>query len=446
MKFHLIPIAVVLVAFSCAAQKQTGVPALQSSWADQTLRSMSLEEKVAQLVFERVEGGYLSNDDERWQHYERLVKERKVGGFVFFAGDVYEYALQSNKLQALSKLPLLIAADFEFGAAMRVRRATLFPRAMLLGATRNPPYAYEMGRVIAKEARALGVHQDYAPVVDINNNPMNPVINTRSFGENAALVSEMSTAFIKGLQEGGVIATAKHFPGHGDTDVDSHLDLPVLSFNRERLDSLELVGFQRSVEAGVGSVMIAHLSVPALDTAKGLPATLSPSIITGVLQKKLGFNGLIVTDAMDMQGVTKAYSTADAAVRSIKAGTDLLLLPPDVEVAIDAIVAAVRRGEISEARIDHSVRKLLAAKESLGLAENRFVDPNAVASVVGNAEHQRLSKQIARDGVTVVKNDSSVLPLLKNNERKIIGITVGDAEDPSTGGYFRFLVRQRVSK
>jgi beta-glucosidase-like glycosyl hydrolase/CubicO group peptidase (beta-lactamase class C family) len=424
----------------------TGAVQSLSSWVEETLRRLSLEEKVAQLVFERADGGYLSSDDERWKYYERLVKERKIGGFVFFAGDVYEYVMQINKLQAASEIPLLIASDFEFGTAMRVRRATLFPRAMLVGATRNPQYAYDMGRVIAKEARALGVHQDYAPVVDVNNNPMNPVINTRSFGEDPRLVAEMAAAFARGLQDGGVIATAKHFPGHGDTDVDSHLDMPVLPFAKQRLDSLELVGFRRAVESGVMSMMIAHLSVPAYDTTRGLPATLSGPIITGLLQNQLGFKGLIVTDAMTMQGVTKAFSTADAAVRTIIAGTDLVLLPPDMDVAIDAIVGAVRRGEISEERIDASVRKLLAIKESLGLVENRFVDPNAVASIVGSAEHRRLAKQIARDGITVVKNDNNLLPLQKNNLKKIVGITVGDLEDPTTGAYFRSLVRSRVQR
>ncbi len=461
MKINFIHLGVCSLLLSCSSQPgatqgskdsapsapvSVSVVEEKGSWVEETLGRMTLQEKVAQLVFERADGGYLSSDDERWQYYERLVKERKIGGFVFFQGDVYEYVVQINRLQAMSDIPLLIAADFEFGTAMRVRRATLFPRAMLVGATRNPAYAYEMGRVTAKEARALGVHQDYAPVVDVNNNPMNPVINTRSFGEDPQLVSEMSAAFVRGLQEGGVIATAKHFPGHGDTDVDSHLDMPVLPFQKSRLDSLELVGFRRAVDAGVMSMMIAHLSVPAYDTTKGLPATLSRPIITDLLQNQLGFKGLIVTDAMTMQGVTKAYSTADAAVRTIKAGTDLVLLPPDMDVAIDAIVGAVGRKEISEERINASVRKVLAFKESLGITENRFADPNAVASVVGSVEHRRLAKQIARDGITVVKNDNSVLPMQKNNQKKIVGIAFGDTEDPTTGAYFRSLVRSRVQR
>ena len=415
----------------------------KDAWVERILKQMNIEEKVAQMVFARAESGYLSRDDERWIYLERMVRERKIGGFVFFAGDVYEYAVQANKLQSLSKIPLLIAADFEFGAAMRVRRATLFPRAMLVGATRNPQHAYEIGKITAREAKALGVHQVYGPVVDVNNNPKNPVINTRAFGDNSALVSEMSIAFIKGMQEEGVIATAKHFPGHGDTDIDSHLDLPVLPFSSERLDSLELVGFRKAIEADVKSIMVAHLDVPLVDSMRGVPATLSFPISTTLLQERLGFRGLVVTDAMEMRSVTKAYSTAEAAVRAVKAGSDLILLPPDVDVAIDAIVKAVKRKEITIERINNSVRKILAAKKFAGLHKTKFIDVDAVAKVVGAREHKLLAKQIAREGITVVKNDSAILPLEKNVVKKIVSVAVGDNQDPGTGFYFRSLVRQR---
>lgn len=412
-------------------------------WVERTLKRMTLEEKVAQMIFARAEGGYLSRDDERWVYLERLVKERKIGGFVFFAGDVYEYAVQANKLQSISKVPLLIAADFEFGAAMRVRRATLFPRAMLVGATRNPDYAYLIGKITAREAKALGVRQVYAPVVDVNNNPMNPVINTRSFGEDPALVAEMSAAFIRGMQEERVIATAKHFPGHGDTDIDSHLDLPVLPYTSERLDSLELIGFRRAIDAGVRSIMVAHLDVPLIDSLRGIPATLSYPISTTLLQNRMGFSGLIVTDAMDMRGVTKAFSTAEAAVRAVKAGTDLVLLPPDVDVAIDALAKAVRRNEIPLQRIEQSVRKILAAKKFAELDKRKLISIDQVAKIVGAREHKLIAKQIAREGVTIVKNDSNLIPLQKNNLKKIVSIAMGDLEDPSTGNSFRLLVRQR---
>ncbi len=451
---HCILLLASLLLFSCGSQAQRAeridresavAPTIDSDWVESTFRRLSLEEKVAQMIFERADGVYFSADDERWLHLERLVRQRKIGGVAFFQGDVYEYVMNINALQAMADVPLLIAADFEFGAAMRVRRATLFPRAMLVGATRNPHYAYEMGKAIAREARALGVHQVYAPVVDVNNNPMNPVINTRAFGEDPRLVAEMSAAFIHGLQEHGALATAKHFPGHGDTDIDSHLDMPTLPFPRERLDTLELLGFKHVIQQGVASMMIAHLAVPSLDTARGLPATLSPRITTDLLQGELGYRGLIVTDAMEMRGVTKAFSTAEAAVRAVKAGSDLVLLPPNVDVAIDAVVGAVRRGEISTERIDNSVRKILAVKHSLGLSRSRRVDPHAVPSVVGTREHRRLAKTIAREGITVVKNNA-ILPLQKNNERRIVGITFGDIEDPTAGTTFRALVRERVQR
>jgi len=415
-----------------------------SSWVVDILAGMSLEEKAAQVVFARAEGSYLSWDDERWQVMERLAKEGKIGGFVFFAGDVYEYAVHANKLQALAKTPLLIGADFEFGAAMRVRRATLFPRAMLVGATRNPDYAYRMGRAVGREARALGVHQVYAPVVDINNNPLNPVINTRAFGENPQLVSEMGIGFVRGLQEEGVIATAKHFPGHGDTGIDSHLDLPVLNFSRERLDSIELVVFKKAIQNGVLSIMVAHLAIPSLEPSRGVPATLSHNITTKILREELGFEGLAVTDAMEMRGLSRGFSNAEAAVRAIQAGADAVLLPLDVEGAIAAIVEAVRRGTISESRLDSSVCRILGLKESLGLDKDRFVSLDNVFKVVGTGDHRRLAQIIARDGVTLLQNNRSLLPLPRNQRRRILSISLSDAEDPSAGNLFRSLAARRT--
>jgi len=415
-----------------------------STWVVNVLAKMSLEEKAAQVVFARAEGSYLSSDDERWQLMERLAREHKIGGFVLFAGDVYEYAVHANKLQAISQLPLLIGADFEFGAAMRVRRATLFPRAMLVGATRNPDYAYRMGRAVGREARALGVHQVYAPVVDVNNNPQNPVINTRSFGENPRLVSDMGVAFVRGLQEEGVIATAKHFPGHGDTGIDSHLDLPILNFSRERLDSIELAGFRRVIQNGVLSVMVAHLAIPALEPSRGVPATLSHNITTKILRDELGFEGLVVTDAMEMRGLARGFSNAEAAVLAIKAGADAVLLPLDVERAIEALVEAVRRGTITESRLDGSVCRILSLKENLGLHKDRFVPLDNIFKVVGIGDHKKLSQIIARDGVTLLQNKRDLLPLPRNQRRKILSISLSDVEDPSVGNLFRSLAARRT--
>lgn len=416
-----------------------------SRWVKSSLKKMTLEEKVAQMVFPRAEGSYISRDDNRWQHLERVVRDRKVGGVVFFAGDVYEYVVHINKLQSLADVPLLVAADFEFGAAMRVRRSTLFPRAMLVGATQNLEYAFQMGRVIGKEARALGVHQVYAPVADVNNNPKNPVINTRSFGENPQLVAAMSASFVEGLQSEGVIATIKHFPGHGDTSVDSHLDLPLLPFNRERLDSMELMAFRQPLKSGALSVMMAHLSVPSLEPTPGLPASLSHNIATKILRGEFGFEGLIVTDALEMKGVTKAFSTSEAVVKAVQAGADAILLPVDVDEAIDVLVEAVRKGIIPEERIDESVRRILCLKEGLGLHRARLVDIDEVFKVVGSADHRRLAQRIARDGVTIVQNKNNLLPIPRNHKRRVMNISISDIEDPTVGALFRTLLSRRLA-
>jgi len=433
---------------SGSRQSATGVKALGTGdgWVESTLKKMTLEEKVAQLVFVWTESGYMSEDSPGWQEVRRLTVDRKLGGFIFSIGDVYEYAVQINKLQALSEVPLMIAADFEFGAGMRIRRSTLFPRAMAVGATRNPDFSYRMGKAIAREARAVGVHQNYAPVVDVNNNPMNPVINTRAFGDDVRLVTDMALAFIKGSQEEGEIATVKHFPGHGDTDIDTHLRLPVLTLPKSRFESIELPPFKDTFDAGVMSVMVAHISATAYDSVAGIPATVSPIISTDLLKKEMGFQGLVVTDAMVMKGVADKYQTGEAAVLSIKAGTDLVLMPPDVDIALDAIVAAVRRGEIPEGRIDESVRKFLRAKQWLGLDQNRLVDVDKIFEVVNSLEHRSLAKEIARKSVTVLGDAKGLLPLTRSNGKKVVDLLIADEEDPSNGRQFHGDLQRRMGR
>jgi beta-glucosidase-like glycosyl hydrolase/CubicO group peptidase (beta-lactamase class C family) len=404
---------------------------------------LTLEEKVAQLVFVWTPGKYFPDNSEGWRELERLTVERKLGGFIFSIGDVYSFAVQINKLQKMSDLPLLIASDFEYGTGMRIRSATTFPRAMAAGATRNPNYAYEIGRITALEGRAVGVEQNYAPTVDVNNNPRNPVINTRSFGDDVQLVSEMGAAFVKGTQDGGMIATIKHFPGHGDTDVDTHLGLMTLNYDKEHYEKVEFPPFEAAIEAGAKSVMVGHIAVPAYDTAAGIPATVSPHIITRVLKNHLKFDGLVVTDAMAMRAISDKYGPGEASVLAVKAGTDLVLMPLDAGVAIDAIVAAVRRGEISEQRIDASVRKLLAMKQWVGLDRGRFVDVDKVSEIVHVREHELLAEEIARKAVTVLGNERNVLPLSKADARKILDLVISDAEDPSDGRHFHGLLRDR---
>ena len=418
-------------------------PVSNADWVETTLARMTLEEKVAQMIIVWTPGNYSSHESQRWQDLERLVSGRKLGGFVFSIGDVYEYAVQANKLQRLSDVPLLLAADLEYGPAMRVRGSTRFPHAMAIGATRNSQYAFEVGKATAEEARALGIIQNYAPVADVNNNPKNPVINIRSYGDDVRLVSEMVSAFVKGSQGAGVIATVKHYPGHGDTDIDTHLGLPTIGYDRERFEKVELAPFREAFSAGAKSVMIGHISVPALDSVTGIPATVSPRITTELLRNEEGFHGLVVTDALGMKGITSKYGPAEAAILAVKAGDDALLMPVDADVAIDAIVGAVKRGEISEARISVSVRKLLECKKWAGLDTNRYADVEKVFDVVGSKPHQLLAREIARKAVTVLGNKNSLLPLSKSQDKKILDLVFADTEDPAAGKGFHGELAER---
>jgi beta-glucosidase-like glycosyl hydrolase/CubicO group peptidase (beta-lactamase class C family) len=418
---------------------------------------MTLEEKVGQLIMAWAYGHYISTGSDEYGRLVRLVQDHKVGGLVMFQGDVYEEAVLLNKLQRLAKVPLLVASDFERGVAMRVRRGTYFPDAMAIGATRNPEFAYNIGRAIAEEARAIGVHQDFAPVADVNNNPENPVINTRSFGESPALVGQMVSAYVRGLNDGGVVSTAKHFPGHGDTGTDSHLDLPVLPFNRSRLDSLELVSFKNAIDSGVMSVMIGHLAVPALDSNAGIPASLSSIVINKVLKEDLHFEGVVVTDAMDMAGLLRGRSIGDAAVKALEAGADIILMPADETITVNAVLGAVSRGTLTQARIDESVRKILLIKQWLGLDKERYVDVDRIADHVATREHLQLAKDVARAAITLVRNEGNILPLPQYGRKKLAAVIISDTDDNRTevnragnqypnepfGAYFSQLLRRR---
>lgn len=419
------------------------------NWVETKLKRLSLEEKVGQMIVTFAYGYYISSDSYEFKRLERLVKEQKVGGIYMSLGNVYEEAVLLNKLQAMvppDGVPLLVSADYESGVAMRVENATMFPNFMALGTTGNPDFAYEMGKVIATEGRAIGVHQVYSPTVDVNTNPDNPIINVRSFGEDPQMVSILARGFIKGLHDGGMISTAKHFPGHGGTDVDSHSDLPVLSFDRQHLENVDLVPFRSAIDAGVTSVMVAHLSLPALDTVENLPATLSTKIVTGLLRNEMKFQGVIITDAMGMRGVTKNYSAAEAAVLAVKAGIDMILLPPDEELAIKAVVDAVKRGEIAEARIDESVRRILSLKQWVGLDRNRFVNIDSISAIVGSKEHWQMARQIARESITLLKNDKNILPVAKNGRKKILNITISDNGNQKTGEHFNQQMRKRYQR
>ena len=359
---------------------------------------LTLDEKIGQLFVVGAHGVFMGESSWAYQRLLHHVRDNHVGGFIWFQSNVYETAMLDRKLNEESKVPLLISADLESGVGMRFLDTTFWPSAMAIAATGDPSLAEQEGKIVAKEARALGVNHILAPVADVNVNPDNPVINTRSFGEDPEDVARYVGAFIRGVQSQKVLACAKHFPGHGDTRVDSHRTLPVLDVTRERLEHVELVPFRAAIAADVKSVMMGHLAVPALDDPK-LPATVSPKLI-GLLRNDLHFDGLIVTDAFDMGGLIEHFDAGEAAVRAIEAGEDQILMSTDTDAAIAAVKAAVKSGRLSEARIDESVRRILAAKE---FARVDAMHPDEIFATIDAQEHRTLAETIARRALTLVR-------------------------------------------
>jgi beta-N-acetylhexosaminidase len=399
-------------------------------WVDTTLRKLTLEDKVGQMLVSSLPSTFLSTDSQEFEDLARTTRDYHIGGFHLFGGtepapavllnptygsvilgQPLEAASILNRLQAIAAVPLLNSADFETGVGFRINGATTFPRAMAFGAARDEKLAFEAGRITGVEARALGVHVNFAPVVDVNNNPRNPVINTRSFGEDPALVSRLAAAYVRGLQEAGVMATLKHFPGHGDTDVDSHLGLPIIKHPRERLDQIELPPFRAGIAAGAQAVMTGHIEMPAFDPSPNTPTTLSAPIVTGVLRKDFGFNGLIYTDSMGMAGVTAMYSAGEAAVRAIAAGNDLVLHSPDDGAAFGAIRDAVKTGRIPETQVDASVERILRAKAAAGLYRSRAVSLDALPTIVGTRANQAVADTVSERSITLVKDARNQMPL-----------------------------------
>jgi beta-N-acetylhexosaminidase len=391
-----------------------------SKWVEATLRKMSVDEKIGQLLFTTYHGSFTPTDAAAYAQMMHDVNDLHVGGFInatqasplgIVKSQAYPTAVLTNQLQGKSKLPLLIGADFERGAAMRLDEGTSFPTAMALAAAGNPRDAYTMGKITTLEARAVGIQWIYAPDADVNNNPGNPIINTRAFGEDPARVAEYVTEFIRGVQENGGLATAKHFPGHGDTASDSHIDLPVIHADRERIEHLELVPFRAAISADVGSIMTGHLSIPALEPDPNTPATLSSRILTDLLRTEMGFQGLVVTDAMEMGGITMRFAPGEAAVRAVLAGADAVLMPPVPDAAFEGLQAAVKSGKISSQRLDASVRRILQAKARLGLDKNRLVDVDAINRKFGSAAWQNDAQDISDRGVTLLRDAPHRLPL-----------------------------------
>lgn len=395
-------------------------------WARATLKKMSLEQKIGQMFMIWAFARFTNFDSPQYLSLRDTMRQYHIGGFALTVSlddglldknPPLEAAMLTNQLQRDSEFPLLFAADFERGLAYRLIGVTDFPHAMAFGATRDPEYAREQGRITAVEARAIGVEWNWFPDADVNSNPDNPIINTRSYGEDPGAVSDMVVANIEGARAAGLLTTAKHFPGHGDTNADSHLAVSVVNSSRGHLDQVELPPFRAAIAAGVDAVMVAHLKVPALDPDPNHVATISPAIVTGLLKQQMGFKGLVVTDALQMGGLLKLFpeggsaAAGRVAVEAVKAGDDVLIIPSDLAGSYNGLLQAVRSGEIPESRIDQSVLKILRAKASVGLNKARLVDIEAVPHLVGQTKSQDLAQEIADESVTLVRDNHRVLPL-----------------------------------
>ncbi len=394
----------------------------QRRWVDSTLASLSLRERVGQMVMVWMLGDYTNVHDSSYAEVIRWVERDGIGGVSMSLGTPIEVAAKLNDLQRRARVPLLVSADLEPGLGrlegglfahymLDAGSATVFPPSMAMAATGRDSDAYDVGRAIAEEGRAVGIHVNFAPVVDVNNNPSNPVINTRSFGEDPRRVARLSANFVHGAMDGGQLATAKHFPGHGDTDVDSHVGLPVVGANMARLDSVELVPFKAAIAAGASLVMTAHIALPAVNGDSTTPATLAPRIITGLLRDSLHFRGVSITDAMTMEGIGKGYTAEQSSVLAVKAGAEILLKPSDATRAINAVVAAVDRGEISRSRIDSAARHMLELKARSGVAFAPQVSLERLREVVGSPAHRAIAAGVARRAITLLRDRDNLVPL-----------------------------------
>lgn len=415
-----------------------------ANWVESKLSGMTEYEKCAQMVMPWVEATFMNHEDVKYRRLIHLVKDLKVGGLIFFEGDIFNQVVLTNELQGMSDTPLLIAADFERGIGMRLKDAIEFPYNMAIAAADDTALTYQMGRIVGMEARAIGVQQNYAPMGDINVNPKNPIINIRSFSEDKNLLTRHMLAFIKGSHEERVLTTVKHFPGHGATDLDSHKDLPVILASRKNLEANELVPFREAINAGVKSVMVGHLEVPALEQKAAVPATLSKEIITDLLKKQLGFSGLVVTDAMNMQGLTKFYKPGEAVVKAVEAGNDMILFPPNEDIAVKSLYKAVEAGTIPKERIDQSVRKILAAKKWLQLDQSRFVTFAEVSKTINKRSHLRLAQEIADKSITMLKNENGLIPIKPESYKNPVSIVLSDMGYPKQY-YFQNRLKEKFA-
>ena len=425
----------------------------KNAWVEDTLRKMTLREKLGQMLMPHYFGVFTSADSAAYKELLHEVEVNHVGGFLVGTqrgplgierSQVYPTAILTNALQKRAKVPLLIGADFESGTSMRIDEGTSFPSAMAVGATGDPTLAYTVGKVTALEARAAGVRWVFAPDADVNNNPDNPIINIRSFGEDPQQVGAFVSEEIRGIEENGGLATAKHFPGHGDVSVDSHLSLASVPGDREEMEANELVPFRAAIQSGAGSIMPGHLAVPAFEPDGTIPATVSKNILTGLLRDELKFKGLVVTDAMDMGGVTNLFLPGEAAVRAVMAGADVLLMPPVPDAAMSGLERAVKSKRISQQRIDDSVRRILLAKYKLGLNKNRFTDIERLDKAFGKPEFLAQAQTVADRGVTLLRNTTQMVPLNASKPMRVLLVSLSADADPYPGETIEPEIRWRV--
>ncbi len=456
---------VALAVAGCSASAGSGPEAAPSpvpdadAWVETTLAGLSLEERVGQLIFQWIPGGYASTSSPEFLEIQSWVEELGLGGLSISIGVPHTYVAKLNELQRRARVPLLVTSDFENGGpGMRINHSyalpsllpqgggTSFSPTMSFGAIGDERFSFEYGRITGAEARAVGVHLVFAPVLDVNSNPENPIINTRSFGENPQAVARHGLAFTRGLQASGALATAKHFPGHGDTRTDSHLELPVVAADRERLEALELIPFRRAVEGGVDAVMTAHVSVPGMLGAGALPATLSPAFMSELLREDMAFDGILFTDALRMGAITNTYGAGEAAVLALEAGADVILAPADTRGAHAAILAAVQEGRVSRARVDESVRRILDFKVRAGLHRERETDFEAVDERVGNAAHMAFADSAASRAVTVPRDHRSLLPIDPARVRHVLSVTYARPTAIVAGRAFDATARSAVAR
>src|SRR6266540_2745139 len=437
MRAHKLLFVMMLAA--CGGTRAVG-PAPQPA-VDAVLSKLTQRQKVAQLVVPWLGGNYMALDDSAFQIALRWVDSLEIGGLIISVGSPFDIATKLNALQRRSRLPLLVSADLEWGAGMRVVGATAFPQIMAVGATRDPRDAYTLGQAAAIEGRAVGIHVNFAPDADVNNNPLNPIINIRSFGEDPRAVGRLVGEYVRGLEEHGMLATLKHFPGHGDTQTDSHIGLPVITAGYARLDSLELVPFRAGIAAGADVVMSAHIAFPAL-TGSSEPGTLSAAVLTGLLRDSLHFQGLVVTDALMMGAIVAKYGAGEATVRAFLAGSDLLLMPADPDSAVNAMAAAVDAGRITRGRLDQSVRRVLEIKRRLGLFERRTVPLDSIMQIVGSKRFQDAANDVAVRALTLVRDVGGRLHALRAKPSRFALVAYGDEANGTVGLYMADLLRQ----